>query len=289
MPAVAITSDIAVFGSARDEFAEAMREVPPAALSYLKQGDDYSTGGLVVHVNHVLEHYLTVLESMAQGRFGECRPVDRPGLEEEAAQRSRSALSSDEVTSELTRMNRLHREVEVRAGAMGADWARKAAVWYPGASEPFPTSPADVLGWLTGHYREHVPHVRELVAIWQKENDPSGALSVVDRFSEAFGRGDVDGVMALMTEDCIFENTNPAPDGERYVGQDSVRRFWERFFSSTENPRFEAEERFAAGDRVVVRWRFSWGEDGSAGWVRGVDVFKVRDGKVAEKLAYVKG
>ncbi len=40
-----------------------------------------------------------------------------------------------------------------------------------------------------------------------------------------------------------------------------------------------------AGDRAVVRWRFDWG----SGHVRGVDVLKVRDGKVAEKLSYVKG
>jgi len=29
--------------------------------------------------------------------------------------------------------------------------------------------------------------------------------------------------------------------------------------------------------------------DGKPGHVRGVDVFRVREGKVAEKLAYVKG
>ena len=44
-----------------------------------------------------------------------------------------------------------------------------------------------------------------------------------------------------------------------------------------------------AGDRVVARWRFTWGESGSGGHVRGVDLFRVRDGKVAEKLSYVKG
>jgi len=52
---------------------------------------------------------------------------------------------------------------------------------------------------------------------------------------------------------------------------------------------FETEEAFAAGDRAVVRWRFTWGRAGDGGHVRGVDVFRVRDGKVAEKLAYVKG
>ncbi len=108
---------------------------------------------------------------------------------------------------------------------------------------------------------------------------------VIDRFNEAFNRHDVDAVMALMTEDVVFENTYPPPDGERHAGQAAVRGFWERFFESTPAARFDAEEMFTAGDRAVVRWVFNWGD----GHVRGVDVMRVRDGKVAEKLSYVKG
>ena len=48
---------------------------------------------------------------------------------------------------------------------------------------------------------------------------------------------------------------------------------------------FEAEDAFPAGDRYVQLWRYDWGD----GHVRGVDVFRLRDGKVAEKLSYVKG
>jgi ketosteroid isomerase-like protein len=115
------------------------------------------------------------------------------------------------------------------------------------------------------------------------------AITIVTDFGEAFDRGDVDAIMARMTDDCIFESTAPAPDGERCVGQAQVRGFWERFFTETASPHFETEEMFAAGDRVVSRWVFSWGPGGSAGHVRGIDVIRVRDGKVAEKLSYVKG
>jgi hypothetical protein len=34
---------------------------------------------------------------------------------------------------------------------------------------------------------------------------------------------------------------------------------------------------------------FHWENNGVAGHVRGVDLFRMRDGKVAEKLSYVKG
>jgi ketosteroid isomerase-like protein len=110
-------------------------------------------------------------------------------------------------------------------------------------------------------------------------------LAAVARFNTAFERHDVDGVMAASTEDCIFENTGPAPDGERYQGAAAVRAFWANFFQGNPGAKFETEEQFAAGDRCVARWRYEWG----GGHVRGVDVFRVRDGKVAEKLAYVKG
>jgi len=123
-------------------------------------------------------------------------------------------------------------------------------------------------------------------------DDPKtlSTLEAVRRFNKAFDFHDVDGVMAAMTEDCVFENTCPPPDGERYTGQISVRKIWESFFSSSPDARFTTEEIFAAKDRCVVRWRYDWTtEDGTPGHIRGVDIFRVRDGKVAEKLAYVKG
>jgi len=115
-------------------------------------------------------------------------------------------------------------------------------------------------------------------------------LEAVDRFNQAFGRYDVDGMMQAMSDDCVFENTCPPPDGERYVGQAQARRFWERFFRSSPGAVFETEEIFAAGDRCVLRWLYRWMDgDGKPGHIRGVDVFRVRDGKVAEKFSYVKG
>lgn len=115
-------------------------------------------------------------------------------------------------------------------------------------------------------------------------------LVAVQRFNAAFNRHDVDAIMAVMTEDCVFENTSPSPDGERYSGQAAVRAFWERFFGSSPYATFETEDIFAGGDRCVVCWRYRWIEpDGTHGHVRGVDVFRVRDGKVAEKFSYVKG
>jgi len=110
------------------------------------------------------------------------------------------------------------------------------------------------------------------------------ALEVVEAFGQAWGDHDLDAALSLTTEDCVFDGTGPAPDGTRSVGHDEIRQAWEPIFDDAD-ARFEAEEAFAAGDRVVQLWRYTW----TSGHVRGVDVFRVRDGKVAEKFSYVKG
>ena len=115
-------------------------------------------------------------------------------------------------------------------------------------------------------------------------------LATIERFNEAFNRHDVDAIMALMTEDCVFESTGPAPDGARVVGQAAVRAVWEDLFRATPSAHFDGEDVIAAGDRCTVCWVYRFDkEDPAAGHIRGVDVFRVRDGKVAEKFAYVKG
>jgi ketosteroid isomerase-like protein len=109
-------------------------------------------------------------------------------------------------------------------------------------------------------------------------------MEVVTTFGAAWERHDLDAAMELVTDDCVFDNTSPAPDGTRYVGRAAVRGAWSEIFDDSSS-RFEAEETFSAGDRVIQLWRYTWAD----GHVRGVDVFRVRGGKVSEKFSYVKG
>lgn len=115
-------------------------------------------------------------------------------------------------------------------------------------------------------------------------------LATVEKFNLAFNRHDVDAIMNAMTEDCVFEDAYPQIDGTiRFEGAKAVRAFQEKFFVDYPDAVFEAEEIFATGDRCVVRWVLHTTKEGKPWHLRGVDIFKVRNGKVAEKLAYVKG
>ena len=122
-----------------------------------------------------------------------------------------------------------------------------------------------------------------------QRTDPA-TIGIVQRYNESFNQGEVDGVMAAMTGDCVVETPIPPPDGSRFQGQEAVRALRRDFIQSTSDIEFATEDMFASGHRCLVQWLFTWvGQDGQPGRVRGVDLSKVRDGKSAEKLVYVMG
>jgi ketosteroid isomerase-like protein len=111
---------------------------------------------------------------------------------------------------------------------------------------------------------------------------------VIDSFNEVFNRHDTDRLAELLTDDTVFEDTSPAPDGKRIEGKASVVAFWRGWFAGNPDAQFEAEEIIVSGDRDVVRWVYRKLRNGQPWRLRGVDIFTVREGKVAAKLAYVK-
>jgi ketosteroid isomerase-like protein len=117
----------------------------------------------------------------------------------------------------------------------------------------------------------------------------STTRATVDRFNAAINAQDLKGVAALLDENTVFENTNPPPDGLRIEGKAAVVAFWEKWFAGNAGARFEAEEVIVAGDRCIVRWVYRKMRDGQPWHLRGVDVLTVRNGRIAAKLAYVKG
>jgi len=145
-------------------------------------------------------------------------------------------------------------------------------------------------GVVGAHLEGFTAPADELLAAFGRDPRWTPAFEVIERFGSAFDAGDLDKAMSLVADDIVFESTSPAPDGTRLEGADAVRAEWARLFADTDDPHFETEETVVLGDRAVVRWRYSWREaSGDRGHVRGVDVLRLRDGKIAEKLSYVKG
>jgi len=124
----------------------------------------------------------------------------------------------------------------------------------------------------------------------QNAQSPEQATrTTIDHFNEAFNRHDADALAAFLTDDTVFEDTSPAPDGRRIEGKAAVVEFWRGWFARNADAHFDAEEVIVGGNRATVLWVYRKMRNGQPWHLRGVDVFTVRDGKVAAKLAYVKG
>jgi ketosteroid isomerase-like protein len=113
--------------------------------------------------------------------------------------------------------------------------------------------------------------------------------TAINNFNDAFNRHDADALAAFLTDDTVFEDTSPAPDGRRIEGKAAVVEFWRTWFVRNSDAHFDAEEIIVSGNRAVIPWVYRKIRNGQPWHLRGVDIFTVRDGKVAAKLAYVKG
>jgi len=114
-----------------------------------------------------------------------------------------------------------------------------------------------------------------------------GTREVIRKFHEAFDRHDPQAMEDLVADDCVIENTNPAPNGARLVGKAACLANWQGLASST-NAWFVREEVLVVGERATVRWRYCWGADG-ANSIRGINLMRVRGGRIVEAMGYVKG
>ena len=109
---------------------------------------------------------------------------------------------------------------------------------------------------------------------------------VVRRFIMAFQQKDASVIRELVATDCVMEAMQPAPDGLRVEGYDANVAFWEAMVVDPVGA-FEVEDVVICGDRAIQRWQYRFGDDKDS-WVRGVTLIVVRDGKIAEALAYAK-
>ncbi len=116
------------------------------------------------------------------------------------------------------------------------------------------------------------------------------AIRAILELCKAFNRHDVAGMMSLMSDDCIFENSEPAPDGAVYSGREAVTQYWQDFFRESPHAHIEIEEVFSLGTRCVLRWKYEWvDEKEEKKHLRGVDIFKVENNSICEIFSYVKG
>jgi ketosteroid isomerase-like protein len=117
--------------------------------------------------------------------------------------------------------------------------------------------------------------------------DRATLADLVVRFTEAFNANDLEGVLALMAEDAVYEEFT----GTINRGKAAIRAaFVPQFRGDFGKMRFDAEDLFVDADsgKALIRWvcRLET-KRGPAGW-RGLDILHVENGLVTQKLTYAK-
>jgi len=103
------------------------------------------------------------------------------------------------------------------------------------------------------------------------------AEQVVNAFMAAFDRKDLDGALALVTDDCYYDNV---PLGDMH-GREKMREFLAPIVAGNEPVKFEVL-RQAAGDKVVMNERIDrFVMNGKPVALPVSGVFEVVDGKIS--------
>lgn len=127
----------------------------------------------------------------------------------------------------------------------------------------------------------------QITILGNADNAAITAKAVIQKFHEAFDRHDPQAMGDLVADDCVIENTNPAPNGALLVGKAACLANWQGLANS-QGSWFVREEVFVIGERVVVRWRYCWG-DAEVQSIRGLNLMRVSGGRIVEAMGYVKG
>jgi ketosteroid isomerase-like protein len=112
----------------------------------------------------------------------------------------------------------------------------------------------------------------------------------VDRFNTVWNTHDVDGILAMMTDDVIFEASfGKEPWGTRVVGKPAVREFLMDMFERIPDVRWSETRHVAGPDHAVVEWVTTGTPRGGSHYeVHGCDILTLRSGKIAAKRSYRK-
>ena len=109
---------------------------------------------------------------------------------------------------------------------------------------------------------------------------------VLSLYNEAFRIHDPRLLADLISDDCVIEDTSPAPDGARHEGGRACLTRWSELARDT-GLQFSPEPADIVGDLAVAPWVLRWGP-GEGDRVRGVNLIRIRDGRITEARGYLK-
>jgi steroid delta-isomerase-like uncharacterized protein len=120
--------------------------------------------------------------------------------------------------------------------------------------------------------------------------DERSRLAVLEQMTAAFNRHDLDTIMALFTDDCVFESPRgPEPWGTRFEGRAQVREGLAARFSGIPDVHYGDDSHFVSGERGASEWTLAGTTtEGERLEVRGCDLWTFEGDRIARKDSYWK-
>jgi taurine dehydrogenase small subunit len=114
--------------------------------------------------------------------------------------------------------------------------------------------------------------------------------ALLREISQAFNSRDVDRIMALFTDDCIFYMASgPEPVGRAVSGKAAVRKVLADRFKVIPDMNWERLDEYFLGDRAVTVWMVTGkAKDGTVLNYKGCDLYEFKDGLIHRKDTYWK-
>lgn len=115
-------------------------------------------------------------------------------------------------------------------------------------------------------------------------------LATLEAFGEAWNRHDIEGLMACMHEECVFEGVAGSQVcGTRHEGPAAVRKAFESAWQTIPDAAWRNANCWVSGDRGVMESTFTvTAADGSRIEANMVDLLTFKDGKILVKNAFRK-
>jgi taurine dehydrogenase small subunit len=121
-------------------------------------------------------------------------------------------------------------------------------------------------------------------------SDDSTRLVVLEHMLDGFNRHDLDAIMSLFADDCVFESPRgPDPWGRRFEGKEAVAGGLGARFTGIPDVSYESHGDFVSGERGASEWTLRGTTvEGQRLEVRGCDIWTFRGDEVLVKNSFWK-
>jgi ketosteroid isomerase-like protein len=123
----------------------------------------------------------------------------------------------------------------------------------------------------------------------QEQDLHAERLAVLERFGQAWARADIEQLMSLITDDCVYSASVGPEPGCTYAGHAAVREGFASMlaFDASGEPR--EGRTFVAGCLAVAEWSYVHRSTaGDRREVRGCDIVEFRGRQICRKDAFRK-